>query len=88
MIGVITLICCIRLRSQQKQRGRMITAWILIFVLLGIVIAMEFALDEKISFLSWMHMDLCYLVIGLASAGIVFAVYPLWKWAFPLHKPQ
>lgn len=87
-IGVIALICCIRLRGQPRQRGRMITAWISIFALLGIVIAMEFALDEKISFLSWMHMDLCYLVIGLVSAGIVFAVYPLWKRAFPLHKPQ
>ena len=59
-------------------------AWTLSYgLLLGVVIVMEFALDEKIAFLSWMHMDLCYLVIGAAALGIIFTVWPLWRKAFP-----
>ena len=44
---------------------------------------MEFALEQKISFLEWMHMDLCYLVMGLACLGLVLTVLPFWKRAFP-----
>ena len=83
MIGIITLICCFRLDHRKKQ---VVTAWILIFALFGIVISMEFALDEKIAILSWMHIDLCYLVIGLASLGLIFTVLPLWKRAFPKRE--
>ena len=43
----------------------------------GVVMAMEFALDQKIGFLKWMRMDLCYLVMAAASVGIILAGRPM-----------
>ena len=83
VIAAVLLICCIRFPRGRRKPLRIAVAWVLFLLLLGVVIAMEFALDEKIAFLSWMHMDLCYLVIGAAGLGIIFTVWPLWRKAFP-----
>ena len=58
------------------------------FILLcsGLVIAMEFALEKKIGFLTWMRMDVCYAVMALACLGFIFSVLPVWKKAFPRLK--
>ena len=82
-IGAVMLICCIRLPQKERKPGRIAGVWIAVLALLGIIIALEFALDEKIAFLAWMHMDLCYLLIGLCCLGIMLVVRPLWKRAFP-----
>ncbi len=82
-IGAVMLICCIRLPRAERKRGRIAAVWASVLLLLGVVIALEFALDEKIAFLAWMHMDVCYLGIGLCCLGIILTVRPLWKRAFP-----
>ena len=43
----------------------------------GIIMAMEFALEQKINFLTWMRMDLCYLVMILAAVGMIFCAVRL-----------
>ncbi len=82
-IGAVLLICCLRLPREWKKPGWIAAGWALVLVCLGVVIALEFALEQKISFLEWMHMDLCYLVMSLACLGLVLTVLPFWKRAFP-----
>ena len=43
----------------------------------GIIMAMEFALEQKIGFLSWMRMDLCYLVMALAAVWMILCAVRL-----------
>lgn len=45
----------------------------------GLIIAMEFAVEGKIAFLQWMKMDLCYGVMGLGSLGLILCIRPVWK---------
>ena len=39
--------------------------------------AMEFALEEKIGFLTWMRSDLCWLMMGLGALLIALSAYRL-----------
>ena len=52
-------------------------------VCMGVVIAMEFALEKKISAIEFLPMDVCYLIMALACAGLVLCVLPLWRRAYP-----
>ncbi len=49
------------------------------FLMVGIVIAMEFALEKKIVFLEAVPMDVCYLVMAAACIGIIMFVGSVWK---------
>lgn len=46
------------------------------------VMAMEFALEKKISAIEFVPMDVCYLVMALSCLGLILAVLPLWKRAY------
>lgn len=48
-------------------------------ICIGIVISMEFALEKKITFLEWMSMDVCYLVMAVACAGMYRCVMAAFK---------
>ena len=85
-IAGILLICCIRIPKRERTALRIGGAWALTLGCCGVVTAMEFALDQKIGFLKWMRMDVCYAVMALACAGFVFTVLPLWRRAFPLEE--
>ena len=52
----------------------------------GVIMAMEFALEQKISFLTWMRMDVCYAVMALGCLGLIFSVLPAWKRAYRIEE--
>ena len=75
-VGLVLAMCAIRLKRFLPL------AWAGILACMGVVMAMEFALEKKIQFLFWMPMDLCYLVMAAACLGMIFIVKPLWRKAF------
>lgn len=75
-VALVLVICCVRTGKPHLLR------WLGVIAAMGVVIAMEFALEKKILFLNWMAMDLCYLVMGLACLGMILCVLPLWRKAF------
>lgn len=82
---VILILCLKKMRSTAKETAVSIVQ---ILVFAGIATAMEFALEQKIGFLTWMRADLCYLVMSLSCFGILMTVLMKWKEAFPRTKGQ
>ncbi len=77
------LILCFRQVPEAERKTSGLTAGLLL--LAGgalVVMAMEFALEQKIGFLMWMRMDVCYAVMACACVGLFFSVYPMWKRAY------
>lgn len=67
----------------KPRRGRQLTAAIVGMVIsMLMVMAMEFALEKKISAIEFVPMDACYLIMALSCLGLIFSVLPLWKRAF------
>ena len=85
-IVIILLICWFMLPKSQRRPALLWRTIGLILLSSGLVLVMEFALEKKIGFLTWMRMDMCYLVMALACIGFIFAVLPVWKKAFPRQK--
>ena len=79
MLGI--LILCLRKTKADGKHAARVTG--LLFLEAGIATAMEFALEQKIGFLTWMRADLCYLVMGLCCLGMLLTVRREWKRAFP-----
>ena len=52
----------------------------------GIVMLMEFALDQKIEFLLWMRADLSYIVMAFCCVEMLLTVLPAWRKAWPEQK--
>lgn len=75
-VAAVLTICCVRLRKAC------LLSWLGVIAFMGVVMAMEFALEKKILILNWMPMDLCYLVMGAACIGMILAVKPAWRKAF------
>ena len=75
------LILCLR-RARESGKTTAIRIGLL-FVLAGIATAMEFGLEQKIGFLTWMRADLCYLVMSLSCIGMLVLVLKTWKKAYP-----
>lgn len=73
-------------KAEKKIRpGRKILAWVGAVLCCGIAMMMEFALEQKIDFLLWMRMDLCYIVMLLSSIAIILIVDPVRKKAFAIE---
>ncbi|MBR1586214.1 MAG: prolipoprotein diacylglyceryl transferase [Clostridia bacterium] len=82
-IGAVLVICWLNLPGKDRKPARLAGRFGLVLLCCGVVIAMEFALEQKIEFLTWMRMDVCYAVMILSSLGLIFTVLPLWKRAYP-----
>ena len=76
------LIHCM-LRAPHPRAGQLVGLSAGMLVCMGVVIAMEFALEKKISAIEFLPMDVCYLIMALACAGLVLCVLPLWRRAYP-----
>ena len=48
----------------------------------GVVMAMEFALEKKISAIEFMPMDVCYLLMAGGCALMIGCIVPHWRRAF------
>ena len=66
-LAIVTVCCVMRTRKELRTFRRFIGPVGGILGCCGIVMAMEFALERKIGFLTWMRMDLCWIVMGLAA---------------------
>ena len=76
------LILCLR-RAGADRRDAAAGIGLLLLAAL-VATGMEFALEQKISFLVWMRADLCYLVMGLSCLAMLLAVRRAWEKAYPV----
>lgn len=77
--GILALCYCLAKPRRGKQLTAAITGMVISMLM---VMAMEFALEKKISAIEFVPMDVCYLVMALSCLGLIFLVLPLWKRAF------
>lgn len=84
IVGV-TACCWLRLSRDERRKTPLWLGLVKVAVCAGLVIVMEFALEQKISFLNWMRMDVCYGVMGLACLGMLLTALPFWRRAYPLE---
>lgn len=84
LVLLAVMIICLRKNGAEARHSVAMT--VLLFLLAGIATAMEFALEQKIGFLTWMRADLCYLVMGLACLSMLLLTVKEWKKAFPVTE--
>ena len=84
---IVLIISWRMLPKPQRKRSLLWRGISCILLSCGVIMAMEFALEQKISFLTWMRMDVCYAVMALGCLGLIFSVLPVWKKAFPADNP-
>ena len=84
LVLLTALIICLKKGRADGRYSAGMT--VTLFLTAGIATAMEFALEQKIGFLTWMRADLCYLVMGLACACMLLTVLKAWKKAFPVTE--
>lgn len=83
LVVLAACLCITCISDRRSARKRLIQTLCGEVVLIGIAMAMEFALEQKIDFLTWMRMDVCYAVMTAACLLMVLLCLPLWKTAFP-----
>lgn len=84
---IVLIISWRMLQKPQRKRSLLWRGIGCILLSCGVIMAMEFALEQKIGFLTWMRMDVCYAVMALGCLGLIFSVLPVWKKAFPADNP-
>ena len=88
ILAGILLLCWRMQPAPERHRKKLLISLGLMLLLAGIVMLMEFALDQKIAFLFWMKADLSYLTDLACCAGMAFLVLPIWRKAFPIISPE
>ena len=83
LVLLLAVLCWARLPAEQRKPAALIRAAALVLVCCGVIMAMEFALEQKILFLMWMRADVCYALMAAASLGLIFSVLPLWRRGYP-----
>lgn len=88
ILSGVALVLALGLCSRRLlEKGEKIPwgAWAGTAACMGVILAMEFAVEKKIHFLRWMRMDLCYFVMALASLGLILLGVRVWKraWEIP-----
>ena len=82
----VLVFCWIRQPKEQRTRMELLIRTALLLLCAGIVMLMEFALDQKIDFLMWMRADLSYMVMTACCACMLLTVLPAWRKAWPVQK--
>ena len=77
--GILALCYCLAKTRHSKQLTAAIVGLVISMLM---VMAMEFALEKKISAIEFVPMDVCYLVMALSCLGLILSVLPLWKRTF------
>lgn len=80
-ILVILLLVLFHMKQPAETRkpGELAKRLGTVLVLLGIVLLMEFTLDQKIGFLLWMRADVSYAVMAMCCLGMILTVIPAWR---------
>ena len=77
----LVLVLCFFLTKQRDWR-KFAGSFALLLLGAGLVMAMEFALEKKISAIEFLPMDMCYLIMGGACALMIGCIAPHWNRAF------
>lgn len=80
LIAGILALCYYLARPRSGKRLALSIVEMVLCMLM--VMAMEFALEKKISAIEFIPMDVCYVVMALSCLGLILAVLPLWKRAY------
>ena len=82
VLGIL-LFCWMKQAKEQRSVKELWLRMLMLILAAGVVMLMEFALDQKVSFLMWMRADLSYLVMAASCAWMLLTVLPLWRKAWP-----
>lgn len=77
--GVLVLCFCL---TKNRDWRKFVGSFLLMLLGMGLVMAMEFALEKKISAIEFLPMDMCYLIMGGACALMIGCIAPHWNRAF------
>lgn len=83
LVGLL-LLCWILQDAEVRKWRELLLSVGGILLLAGVVILMEFALDQKIVFLYWMRGDVSYLIEALCCVGMLLLVMKAWRKGFPI----
>lgn len=81
LLGLLVL-CWVKLPKAQRSGKELAGRLGLMLLGAGVIMLMEFALDQKINFLLWMRADLTYLIMAASCAWVLYQVVTVWKKAF------
>ena len=82
VLGILVLCWLKQPKEQRKQKELWLRTGMLLAAA-GIVMLMEFALDQKINFLLWMRADLSYIIMAVCCIWMLLTVLPVWRKAWP-----
>ena len=82
VLGIL-FFCWLKLPKEQRSKRELWFRIVLLLLAAGIVILMEFALDQKVAFLMWMRADLSYIVMAACCVCMLLTVLPVWRKAWP-----
>lgn len=80
-VAAVLLICQLMTPRRLRRPLGIASAWLGVLSGAGIVIAMEFAVEQKIVPLRWMTTDLCFAALGLGCLVMTLSVLPAWRLA-------
>ena len=83
LIMGILIFCWLKLPQEQRRPKTLWLRILQIVLAAGIIILMEFALDQKINFLDWMKADLSFMVMAACCVWMLLTVLPVWRKAWP-----
>ena len=82
VLGILVF-CWMKQPKGERKAFELCIRTVLLLVFAGIIMLMEFALDQKVGFLLWMKADLSYIVMALCCIGMLLTVLPQWRKAWP-----
>ena len=82
VLGIL-IFCWLKQPKADRKVPELCIRTALLLLFAGIIMLMEFALDQKVGFLLWMRADLTYLVMILCCVGMLLTVLPQWRKAWP-----
>lgn len=77
--GVLVLCFCL---TKNRDWRKLVGSFALMLLGMGVVMAMEFALEKKISAIEFLPMDVCYLLMAGGCALMIGCIVPHWRRAF------
>ncbi len=85
VLGILVF-CWMKQPNEQRNVKELCIRTVMLLVFAGIIMLLEFALDQKINFLLWMRVDLNYLVMAACCLGMLLTVLPQWRKAWLVEE--
>ena len=82
VLGILVF-CWIKQPKEQRSAKQLWIRTAMLLIAAGIIMLMEFALDQKVNFLLWMRADLSYVVMTACCVWMLLTVLPVWRKAWP-----